>query len=177
MAVPVLFSQHYLLKNLVAASTTFQEEIGVNASFVGTATGKAEAQLKVHRVEGRNKHHAPPRAIVRFNSSITRDEGVSFFVDNSELYLLIDLVRTQWADTPTGFSAQEEEVWTKHVNIINDIISLQGTGEDETDQTYLKIESISCESFDYVDAAETAEEFGMADNKILWYSAWEITTI
>lgn len=181
MPVPPRFGQQHLLRNLLAACPAFQTEVGVTT---GTASERKEAaKLKVHRFEAIEEFHSGSRGIIRIGQHLISDEGIGSWRDSSRLLLTIDLERDLPAETATGLSEREDEVLNTFGTIINEIIALQGSGEDETGQTYLRIMSLTLIEYDLINTSELLPtdpeddaDPDVPEQKMIWYGRWEVAT-
>lgn len=177
MSIPPRFGQQHLLRNLVAACPTFQTEVGVTT---GTESQKKDAaKLKVHRFEAIEEYHSGSRAIIRIAQHRIEDQGVGSWRDSSRLILTIDLERDLPAETATGLAEREDEVLNKFGTIINEMIDLQGSGEDESGQTYIRVKSFELIEYDLVNTSESAPHDPSDDSsqpKMIWYGRWEVRT-
>jgi len=181
MSIPPRFGQQHLLRNLVAACPAFQSEVGIVSGT--TEERKTAAKLKVHRFEAIEEYHSGSRAIIRIAQHRIEDQGVGSWRDSSRLILTIDLERDLPAETATGLAEREDEVLNTFGTIINEMIALQGQGEDESDQTYIRVKSFDLIEYDLVNTSESIPDDpsddvdpNVSEQKMIWYGRWEVRT-
>jgi len=172
-----VFLQQTLLKNLLAACSTFQTETGNTGGT--SAENKAATKLHIHTFQALTDYHSVPRAVIRFSSHSSLDEGQGVWRDRASLFMEIELSRDIPAETSTALATQEAEVLAKFAAIQTEMQTLQGQGEDESGFSYLRVNSMNFLGYDLEAATEAESIDDPSDGdtqKVIWFARWEIGT-